>query len=93
MILINFNEENTYEIKIYKNYMKANDKFNLLFNQIKELKENNNNNIDNSNKKIEQMNNKIKELNTKIEQKDKEMKEIINNKDNIINEMKQKMKI
>ena len=89
--LVNADEENTYEIKIYKNYMKTNDKFNLLFNQIKELKENNNNNFDNSNKKIEQMDNKIKELNTKIEQKDKEMKEIINNKDNIINEMKQKM--
>ena len=92
--LVNVDEENTYEIKIYKNYMKTNDKFNLLFNQIKILKNINNNKIiDNNNKIIERMNEQIKELNTKIEQNNKEMKDIMNKKDNIINEMNKKMKI
>ena len=78
--LVNADEENTYEIKIFKNYMKTNDKFNLLFNQIKELKDIK----DNSKKNIEQMNNQIKELKTQIDQKDKEIKNIkntINQKD------------
>ena len=37
------------------------------------------------------MSNKINELNTKLEQRDKEIKEILNQKDNIINEMNKKI--
>ena len=67
ILLIKFTnvlKESTYEFKINKNYMKMNDKFNILFNQMKTLK--------NNNDKIEQMNNKYNELNEKIELKNKE---------------------
>ena len=50
-----------YEIKIYKQYMKVDDKFNMLFNQFELFK---NNNMDNN--KIIEMNNKINELNIKL---------------------------
>ena len=43
--IINAFVEEKYEIKLYKKYININDKFNLLFNQIKILK-NVNNNID-----------------------------------------------
>ena len=82
---INALEEETFEIKLYKNFMKEEDKYNLLFNEIKSLK-NKNNNI--NNEKIEQMNNRINELENKIEQKNEEIKKIINEKDVIINSMK-----
>ena len=75
-----------YEIQVYKQYMKVDDKFNMLFNQFKSFKINNMNND-----KIIEMNNKINELNTKLEQKDKEIKDILNQKDNIINEMNKKI--
>ena len=84
--LLNVLEEVNYEIKLYKNYMKVDDKFNMLYNQFKLLK---NNNIDND--KLNEMNNKINELNTKLEQKDKEIKDILNQKDNVINEMNKKI--
>ena len=35
---INVLKESKYEFKLYKNYMKMNDKFNILFNQIKLIK-------------------------------------------------------
>ena len=66
--IINAFVEEKYEIKLYKKYININDKFNLLFNQIKILK-NVNNNID----EIEKMNNKINELNNKIDKKDEEI--------------------
>ena len=84
--LLNVLEEVNYEIKLYKNYMKVDDKFNMLYNQFKLLK---NNNIDND--KLNEMNNKINELNTKLEQKDKEIKDILNQKDSVINEMNKKI--
>ena len=84
--LLNVLEEVNYEIKLYKNYMKVDDKFNMLYNQFKLIK---NNNIDND--KLNEMNNKINELNTKLEQKDKEIKDILNQKDNVINEMNKKI--
>ena len=84
--LLNVLEEVNYEIKLYKNYMKVDDKFNMLYNHFKLLK---NNNIDND--KLNEMNNKINELNTKLEQRDKEIKNILNQKDNIINEMNNKI--
>ena len=75
-----------YEIKLYKHYMKIDDKFNMLYNQFKLFKSNN---IDND--KIIEMKNEINELNTKLEQKDKEIKDILNQKDNVINEMNKKI--
>ena len=50
-----------YEIKLYKQYMNVDDKFNMLFNQFELFK---NNNMDNN--KIIEMNNKINELNIKL---------------------------
>ena len=40
-----FEEETIKEIKVYKNYTNNNDKFNILFNQLKMIKNINNNNI------------------------------------------------
>ena len=84
--IINAFVEEKYEIKLYKKYININDKFNLLFNQIKNLK-NVNNNID----EIEKMNNKINELNNKIDKKDEEIKNIINKNNIIINETNKKV--
>ena len=64
-----------YEIKLFKNFMKVDDKMNMLFSQFKLFR---NMNMDND--KILLMNNKINELNIKLEQKD-----------NIINEMNKKI--
>jgi len=64
-----------YEIKLFKNFMKVDDKLNMLFSQFKLFR---NMNMDND--KILLMNNKINELNIKLEQKD-----------NIINEMNKKI--
>ena len=85
--LVNASVENNYEIKLNKNYMKVDDKFNMLYNQFKSFKKNT---IDKD--KIIEMNNKISELNNKLEQKDKEIKNILNQKDNVINEMDKKIK-
>ena len=41
---INVLKEETYEIKLYKKYLNDSDKFNMLFNQIKLLKNNDNEN-------------------------------------------------
>ena len=48
---INVLKESRYEFKLYKNYSKINDRFNILFNEIKLLK----------NDKIKELNNKIEE--------------------------------
>ena len=82
---INVNDEESYNLKLYKNYMKMDDKFNWIFNQIKLLKNNDNNS------KIENQNNKINELNNKINQKDEEIKVLINRNEIIINEMNKKL--
>ena len=76
---INVLKESEYEFKLYKNYTKINDKFNILFNEVNLLK----------NKAFynNEMNNTIKNLNNKIE----ELEEIINNKDILINEMNNKI--
>ena len=87
--LINASEEKNYEIKLYKHYMKYNDKFNMLYNQFKLAKNTNNNNIN-----MDEINKKFEELNNKIEQKEKEIQKIkdtINTKDNVINEMNKKI--
>ena len=62
---INVLKEETYQINLDKKYLNDNDKFIMLFNQIKLLKNN-----DNENK------NKINELNNKIEEKEREIKDI-----------------
>ena len=81
-------EITNYEIKLYKQYMKVDDKFNLLFNQFKLFKSKNSDNA-----KIIEMNNKINELNIKFEQKDKvinEMSKKIKNQENRINDLENK---
>ena len=86
--MINASEEKNYEIKLYKHYMKYNDKFNMLYYQFK-LAKNTNNNIN-----MDEINKKFEELNNKIEQKEKEIQKIkdtINTKDNVINEMNKKI--
>jgi hypothetical protein len=84
--LINASEEKNYEIKLYKHYMKYNDKFNMLYNQFKLAKNTNNNNIN-----MDEINKKFEELNNKIDQKDKELKVIISQKDIIINQLNEKI--
>ena len=83
---INVLEEETYEIKLYKNHMKINDKFNEIYNQIKLLK---NNTIEKE--RIEEMNNKINELSDELNKKGTELKGIINQKEIIINNMNKKI--
>ena len=75
--LINASVQNNYEIKLYKNYIKEDNKFNMLYNQFKIF----------LNKNEEQIN----ELNIKFEQKENEIKNVLNKKDNIINEMKKEL--
>ena len=85
--LIQVSKEETYEIKIYKHYMDPDDKFKIMYNLIKELKN------ENSGIKSE-MNNKINKLNEAIEQKDKKMKEInlkLLNQENKIKELEEKI--
>jgi hypothetical protein len=82
--------EEKYELKLCKNNFKDDEKFNLLYNKIKNIRINNTNNAG-----INEINNKIIELNTKLQQKDKEIqeiKDIINIKENVINEMNKKIK-
>ena len=85
---INLLKYSTYEIKLYKNYMKAEDKFNNIFNQIKLLK---NNNLNFQSNKIFEMNNKINELNNEIKFKDKENKETLDKIYTIVDKMNQKI--
>ena len=67
--LMQVTKEETYEIKIYKHYMNPDDKYKIMFNLIKELK-NENNEIKN------EMNNKINKLNESIEEKNKNINEM-----------------
>ena len=80
--LINvFEKEVTNEIKLYKEFMTNNDKFNLLYSKIQLL------NISNSNHSSED--NSVFE--NKLNQKEEEMKNILNKKDMIIKEMNEKL--
>ena len=81
--LINiFEEEVTNEIKLYKEYMNNNDKFNILYNQLKLI--NSSTNINESNSEIES---KLNDLNKKEE----EIKNILNKKDILIKELNEKL--
>ena len=77
-----FEKEVVNEIKLYKEYMNSNDKFNLLFHQIKKLSSSTNINEDNSEIEI-----KINDLNKKEE----EIKTILNKKDLLIQELNEKL--
>ena len=88
--LINaLDEEFTSEIKLYKEYMNNNDKFNILYNKINLIK-NINNKIE-DNKEIEEMKNKINELNINMNKREEEIKDILKQKDIIIKDMNEKL--
>ena len=95
----NVSKENLYEIKMIKNYfLNFNDKFKIMFNLIKSLKnnniDNNNTNYNNTDEIIENMNNKINILDKKLEQKDKiisEMNTKLINQENIIKDLNEKL--
>ena len=70
--------------------MNNNDKFNILFNQIKLIKNiKNNNRVDNN--EIEEIKNKLKEINEKMNKREEEIKDILNKKDERIKEMNEKI--
>ena len=97
-------EEAEFEIKLYKEYMNINDKFNIMYNQLKLIKNNDNNlKLNNKNLEIEEMRKEINELKrninkiTDINLNDNIINEIINKKVNTIinqynNEIKDKDK-
>ena len=67
--LINaLDEEFTSEIKLYKEYMNNNDKFNILYNKIELIK--NINNKTENNKEIEEMKDLINELNINMKKRE-----------------------
>ena len=104
-ILININEDNSCnlifklinaldeefisEIKLYKEYMNINDKFNILYNKINLIKNINNKNEENE--EIEKMKNKIKELNIYTKKREEEIKDILKQKNIIIKNINEKL--
>ena len=94
-LIIKFNiifDEVTHELKLYKIYMNNNDKFNLLYNEIKLLQ----NKVDsitiNKNNEIDQIKKKISEMDLDLKKKNEEIKiikESINKNNLIINEQNQ----
>ena len=84
-----FQDEKLVEIKLYKEFMNNNDKFNILFNEIK-LNKKENDKIEN-NKEIEDIQNKINELNINMNKKEKNIKDILIKNENKIKEINEKM--
>ena len=87
--LINASEEENIEISLPISDISIDDKFNILFNEIQQLKNKTHANNNNDN-----INSTINELNNNLNKKDKEIEDLINSenkKDNIINEMKDKI--
>ena len=87
-LIIKYNilyEELIYEIKLNKVKMIIEDKFIALYNQIYYLT----NKFQDNN--IKDINNEINELNISLNEKEKELKNIINEKDNIIKEISNKL--
>ena len=90
-LIIKFNiifDEVTHELKLYKIYMNNNDKFNLLYNEIKLLQRKVDNVNINKNNEIEQIKKKINEMDFNLKKKNEEIniiKESINEKKIIIN--------
>ena len=90
---VNESKENSFEIKIDKNYdINIEHKLGVIFNLMRSLKNNYTDN--NNNELIKKMKNQINILNEKIEQKDKTIKEMnkkIINKENKIKELEEKI--
>ena len=87
--LINASEEENIEISLPISDISTDDKFNILFNEIQQLRNKTQGNNNNDN-----INSTINELNNNLNKKDKEIEDLINSenkKDNIINEMKDKI--
>ena len=89
-----FEKEVINEIKLYKEYMSNNDKFNILYNKIKFL--NNGSSINRTLKlgddmDIESIKKKLNELTIKMDKREEEIKNMLNIKNNIIEEIKEKL--
>ena len=94
-ILNALEEEITKEIKLYKEFTNNDDKFNILFNKIKNIEMGNTNinvngNIE-DNKYMEKINKIVNEMDIKMNKREDEFKEILTEKDNMINEMNEKI--
>jgi hypothetical protein len=96
-LIIKFNiifDEVTHELKLYKIYMNNNDKFNLLYNEIKLLQKKVDNVTIYKNNEIEQIKKKINEMDLNLRKKNEEIKIInnsINEKNIIINGQNEKL--
>ena len=94
-LIIKFNiifDEVTHELKLYKIYMNNNDKFNLLYNEIKLLKQKVENISTNKNGEMEEIQKKMKEMDINLSKKNEEInniKLIIKEREGIINEQKE----
>ena len=77
-----FEQEVEKEIKLYKEYMNNNDKFNILFSKIQLLNYSNFSSEDNSN---------IEKNINKFNKKEEEIKDILNQKDSILKEINEKL--
>ena len=78
-LIIKFNiifDEVTHELKLYKIYMNSNDKFNLLYNEIKLLQQKIDNISLNKNNEIENIKNKLKEVDSNLSKKNEELNNI-----------------
>jgi hypothetical protein len=84
-----FEEEITNELKLYKEYMNNNDKFNILYNKINSIKDINYKFEDN--KEIENIKKQLNELIEKINKREEEINDILNKKDIIIKELNEKI--
>jgi hypothetical protein len=96
-LIIKFNiifDEVTHELKLYKIYMNNNDKFNLLYNEIKLLQKKVDNVTIYKNNELEQIKKKINEMDLNLRKKNEEIKIInnsINEKNIIINGQNEKL--
>ena len=90
-LIIKFNiifDEVTHELKLYKIYMNNNDKFNLLYNEIKILQQKIDTITVNKNDEIEKIKSKVKEMDLNLNKKSEEIdsiKQSIEEKKLIIN--------
>ena len=78
-LIIKFNiifDEVTHELKLYKIYMNNNDKFNLLYNEIKILKQKMDTITVNKNDEIEKIKSKMKEMDLNLNKKSEEINSI-----------------
>ena len=94
-LIIKFNiifDEVTHELKLYKIYMNTNDKFNILYNEIKLMQQKVDNITTNKNKEIEEIQKKLKEMDLNLTKKNEEINNInlaIKERENLINEQKE----